>query len=210
MTRAIELRPDFAAAPNASDVAKVAGWMLWPAAADDELRARALTAVAIDLALASGSYPEPDNAAERRQLMEIIRTAPQPSDYEDAIKNGFRRGMVAGSLLRTALKDPGKVKLGPLKAKMAERFSRNRERVSQKTIEGIWRDYRCVAHYWAAHIEYCRATKVETIPCGAADLVAFLRRADDLRRAGEAARTPRSPEPSLLRPGEAIAISAGI
>lgn len=197
---------DRAWAPTNYDVAVVAAMMLWPA--NDAMRRRMLDVATIEFALLSGNHPQPETASERKEFFELIRTTPTLSHYSKDIEEAYRFGMIAGALLRGVIagtENGHPVTLGDMKTRLASKFAA--ERISVSTINNrIWKDYRCVAAYWAAHIELSSPDDAGSLPCCCpADLPRFLAAADELRRRGEAVRVPQSPE-ALLRKGETIAV----
>jgi hypothetical protein len=204
----LDLRDECLESTTAYDVAVVGSVMLWPT--NEKLRMRVMAAVMVDLVLQSGNHPQPETAAERREFIDLIRTAPRLEDYGTAFKDGYRRGMIAGEMLREVVVGAelrtGGVKLTAIKKRIASQFIQ--ERISVSTINNtIWRDYRRVAAYWAAFITIGMP---RAFPCRPAILGVFLSLADDFRRRAETMHTPQSPKKTLLREGETVAIPPSI
>lgn len=187
-------------APTSYDAALIAARMLWPA--DEGTRQAMLNIATIELLLLSGNHPQPETPSERAAFFRLIRDTPGLASKSEEIKSAFRDGMIAGAILLEALNKPKPT--ATIKKRIARAFV-GEQRVSVSTIDNrIWRDYRCVAAYWAAYLALDVQSGV--IPCRAADLPRFLALADDFRRRGEVARSnPKSPE-TLLRAGETIAV----
>ena len=210
--RTFGLRPECLEFPTSYDVAVVGATMLWP---DDEgMRQKALAAIAIELMFQSGNHPQPATPAERKEFMTLIRTVPTIADYEGPQKTGYKRGMIAGSLLYQAVasagRDPDNVEFGEIKKRLASRFDAT-DHVSLSTVDNtIWPAYRCVAAYWAAYIGQGERADDAPIPCAPAALGEFLKLADHFRIRGEAIRPRQSSEGMLLRQGETVMVPAGI
>jgi hypothetical protein len=204
----LDLRDECLESTTAYDVAVVGSMMLWPA--DEKLRKQVIHAVMVDLVFQSGNHPHPETAAERREFIELIRTAPRASNHDADFRDGYTRGMIAGEVLKEivfgAELPAGDFTLTAIKKRIASRFIQ--ERISVSTINNsIWRDYRRVAAYWAAFITIGMPT---TFPCRPAILGVFLSLADDFRRRAETIHTPQSPKKTLLREGETVAIPSSI
>jgi hypothetical protein len=193
------------------DVAVVGSTMLWPD--NEKLRKQAMHAVMVDLIFQAGNHPEPQMPAERREFVDLIRTAPRVADYDAAVQDGYRRGMIAGEMLREVIigaeARPNSFKLTAIKKRIASEFVQ--ERISVSTINNsIWRNYRCVAAYWAAFITVGMPPADRTFPCRPSILGVFLSLADYFRRMAEITHTPQSPKQTLLRQGETVAIPPSI
>ncbi len=200
----LDLRPECLDSPSQMDVAIVGATMLWPSS--KATREKYLTSIAIDLMLRSGNYPQPTSPAEFAELVDITRSTPRVSQMNRPVQKAMQDGMIAGSIVvRTIAADtkaPGQTVLGAIKATLASRFSAA-EHVHSKTIENrIWKNYRCVAPYWAAYI--FQQKPGSQIPCDPANLGKFLAVAEAIRIRGEAVRTVRSREVALLRVGGSI------
>ncbi|MFD1986825.1 hypothetical protein ACFSOZ_30800 [Mesorhizobium newzealandense] len=166
---------------------------------------RALAAVRTDLDLIL-NFPSPQSMVERRDLINLIRSVAKPKDFESQMKEGFKCGMIAGQILLEAVLQNGTGDLSATKKRIAAEFVKSRQRLSVKTIDNaIWKQYRCVAPYWAAHITFGPRHSV-AIPCLPIELQSFLAMVDRFRVLGETGRTRQSPTKSILRPSETVPI----
>jgi hypothetical protein len=213
VSRVFDLPPDFLDAPSITDVEVIGAMMLIPQ--DDGLRARMLGDKWLERTLRTGRYPSPRTPEEYVQLNDLIR-APRRDDQR-AIQAGYVKGMVAGNILLKAIwaAKAGKPEpVGPTKDRLAKDLWRvpGARGISVFTIDkSVWPDYRCVSPYWAAYQHLRLGERAGLpIPCSAGELGYFLAIADEIRLHGEVLHTPQSPDPTLLRPGETVALPAGI
>lgn len=208
--RFLDLRPDCLRAPSAGDVAVLAAWMLWPRPEDEVLRRDARATIETWRALNNGNYPSPQSPAEHRLLVDLILTTPRMDQYADAMQQGFKRGVVAGRIVFEAVRDFAvkrePVQIGSTIERIAAAFTTKTENLSAKTINNrIWRDYRCVAPYWAALGILPQRQDQQRFPCAPHKLGQLLAMADDFRRRGEITKLARRSAP-LLRKGETILV----
>jgi hypothetical protein len=209
MTAVLDLRPDCLVDPSRMDLARIEMMMLWPK--DEGLRATALRAIELKHAIETKSAPLPKDADELRAFFEIINSAPRIYELEGSAKEAFTRGMVAGGILRQGVGysevDPSQTSLSQVKKRMVGTLGGLiPKKITEKTInDSIWPMYRSVAAYWAAY-----SVVGPEWPCTTSTLDKFLAIAEEFRRRGEATRGRQSPEPTILRRGETVAIPSGL
>ena len=125
------------------------------------------------------------------------------------MREAYTSGMIAGAVLLKSVArgqiDPSNAGTGKIKSAIAERFladktAARRDHFRKKIDNSVWKVYRRVAHFWAAHVN--RADATGPFPCPTADLGVFLAISMEWCRLGEATKPPHSPP--VLRMGEAI------
>jgi hypothetical protein len=145
----------------------------------------------------------PDDRAFREQYLASFATGPQrrvSKKFQKYYAHGFFAGELLGATIREYLAT-GRFKLGVIKGEMAARkFGRRTHDVSLSTIENtIWRRYRPVSHWWAAHV-YMTINESETalpVPCPLDRLEEFLAFADFFATKGVETRMLRRKETIL-------------
>ena len=121
----------------------------------------------------------------------------------------FKRGFIAGMMLTQAIASATasrKSKHNSLTATIKD-LSDHFQGHSPKTINSVvWPEFKKVSHYWAAYIAeaFSESTRNRPFPCTIEKLPAFLAIAEEFRRLGETTHTWKSPEPTILRPGECV------
>jgi hypothetical protein len=174
--------------------------MLWPLDAEKR-RAAALALSVLELRERLGLLDTANqiqvSVCDLRLLIEGAVAVPE---FEREVESRQRHGTLAGAVLidflRAKLHNPiRKIKLDlDIFQSIGERFS-----ISKSEIENVcWKDFRCVAHFWAA--ASLTTSAGARFPINLQDLTKFLAVAEELRRHGE--ELPMVRGNSILRPAE--------
>ena len=194
------------------DIATVGAVMLWPN--EPEKQKRSLQAFyASKPELISDGQTVVATAADLQAFASVIREAPSLEAMARESERPFSFGFIAGKLLEHSVGflsiDPSRASVSRLKKELAARFAKHR--ISVKTIDQtIWPQYRAVAHLWAAYIFLRSDGPKRAFPCKPGELGTLLATAEIYRHRGETLKVSRSPEPTILRPGEAATLPEGI
>jgi len=187
--------------------------MLWPN--DAKLRTEAERTAEVQSGL------EVSDLLGRSDLLALAKRAGQSVPLTEvqkritAKKGGpFVQGLIAGEILFSAW---FRVKTGAPDAAMKRIVADIAKQVravwdiEPHTIENrVWKEYRCVSHFWAAHTQLASAGgRSYPFPCALCDLGDFLGFAEAFRVAGESTKTKQS-RATVLRPGECIQLPAGM
>ena len=122
----------------------------------------------------------------------------------------FKRGVIAGRMLTQAIAsaaEGGKSKRISQSAAIKVLSDRFGYKSSPQTINGVvWPEFKKVSHYWAAYIAaaFPESSRNRPFPCTIEKLPRFLAIAEEFRMLGETTHTWKSPEPTILRPGECV------
>jgi len=185
--------------------------MLWPN--DAQLRTEAERTAEVQSGL------ELSDLLGRSDLLALARRAAEAVPLTEvqnrvaANKGGpFVQGLIAGEILFLSL---FRVKTGAPDAAMKRIVADIAKQVraiwaiEPHTIENrVWKEYRCVSNFWAAHTQLASAGgRRYPFPCALRDLGDFLGLAEAFRVAGESTKTKQSRAP-VLRPGECIQLPA--
>jgi hypothetical protein len=194
--------------PTRFDVALVEAIMLW----SDEEGRRVRAALASFVEFASDNTTDLPNDV-LRNLQQLTRMAdPIETIQHEAEKERIIRGFLVGSVLHN---------IAALTALGVEK--RSKQHVIEESISGfvkarrgfsvqhfhneIWRDFKSVAHFWAATFKHVRIERKGATPCQLRDFREFLADAEAYRLKGEAIRQPHSIA-TVLKPGEAWQLPA--
>src|SRR5258708_5999166 len=137
--------------PSRAHLSIIESWMLWP---DDEAKRldaykSAVVAIGRDLKRETKLTAETledllDLAAEAKPLNQLRELAMTP----------YQQGLMAGNILMAAIdgKDEkgDRLKLGDINKKLTKLFAKRRGSDSS-FVHAIWKRYRVVSHFWAAH-----------------------------------------------------------
>ncbi|MDO8398089.1 MAG: hypothetical protein Q7T45_09740 [Bradyrhizobium sp.] len=143
-------------------------------------------------------------------ILELAERGPDALPMQDltqALLDPIKKGFFAGQFLRLALTgrnpDGTKPNLGEVNKFLARRYT-GKKATDTTAISQIWKDYRPVAHYWAAHLDYCEATGRSDLPCAVSEFGNFLVRAESWRVRGEAGKPHRNAPSTVLDPSETV------
>src|SRR5262252_1732091 len=192
------LTPEPIAAPTRVDIAALEGVMLWPNNA--EAQARALLAAICEYYRLRASA----DLLDRRDLLDLLEfQANAPRLAEITWSERYIDGIRAGRYLMEVV---ARISLGQsIKMKtVATKVAALPPAINVHTFENrIWRDYRRVAHFWAA---YLHRAKPQPFPCALCDFREFIALAEGFRHLGETTNTKQSRKildaSSVRPPGE--------
>ena len=129
------------------------------------------------------------------------------NDLNQSLLDPFEKGFFAGQFLRLALTgrnaDGSKPKLGEVNQFLARRYT-GKKATATTAVSQIWKDYRSVAHYWAAHLDYSEATGKSDLPCDVAEFRNFLVQSEGWRARGECEKLHRNAPSTVLNPSETV------
>jgi len=143
-------------------------------------------------------------------ILELAERGPDAlplKDLTNSMLDPLEKGFFAGQFLRLALVGRGadgkKPKLGDVNKFLAGRYT-GRAATATTAVSQIWKDYRSVAHYWAAHLDYCQATGNSDFPCSISEFQNFLVRSEHWRERGEQEKPHKNAPSTVLDPGETV------
>ena len=211
--------------PNRLAIDVVLSPMIWPA--DPEAQARYVKAAharaCVDLARGAPPHPvtgernAPADAValvyESRHLLVEFES----DDYRKEFEKQKTGGILAGATLCDQL---GAVELELQDGGIASRLENVIERLgvpaaSARTAERMWREFKPVAHLWAAHLLLCDRAFDDgepppAPPCRVEQFPEFIAYAEALADRAEATKaTPTSPA-TILTPGETYRAANGL
>jgi hypothetical protein len=192
----LPLEPSIISNPTRVDLSIIQSVMLWP---DDEtVRNEAFDSAVIEMGRELRRTVElsPEILGD---LFDLTADTKPIGQLHEMVIDRFRDGMMAGRILIAVI--DGKEKLGGITKKLAGKFAPRRGDNSS-FVNTIWKRYRSVSHFWAAHIKYVETTGGQAFPCDLNSVLCFLRLSEEWRQRGETTKTaPRAPS-TVLRPGE--------
>jgi hypothetical protein len=200
------------ATPSRGDLGEIGAAMLWPN--DEAQRIRALLSWNFNQLVKNNALVLPKSQLEAQQLVNFARLTSSDDELNEATKAPFRRGVVAGLLLHTAISNSVNKIYGPsqfarMKGKLAKDGLFGEKPIDVHTLDNsVWPKYRSVASLWAAYLAM-RAEDQMPFPCHLDRIKDLLGTAIAFQRLGESARVKQSRWP-VLRPGESISIPAPV
>lgn len=206
----IPLDPHCIDNPVRLDLVALEGHMLWPA--DKKMRDEAMRSSAVEF---YKHYSSTLPATLLRDLVELAAGSIPIREIHNNVKAPFVHGIIAGRILRHLVSavaadkqsDQASMKwiIGSLSTEYYPEF-----RLSPKTIENsLWPNYRPVAHFWAAYVDFAVSRRDPVFPCRLDRLPEFLGAAKAFGDAGETMQTYRSPGP-ILRASETVQLPKSV
>jgi hypothetical protein len=203
-TEILELSSSCLENPTQLDVLALEAHMLFPN--DPVARKNARTTTGLEFATR-----ERDNLPDDflRALFPLAVDAMPLKLLQQSALTPFKRGFIAGIMLTQAIASAAegrKSRHNSLSATIKE-LSNRFEGHSPQTINGVvWPEFKKVSHYWAAYIAaaFPESSRNRPFPCTIEKLPRFLAIAEEFRRLGETTHSWKSPEPTILRPGECV------
>jgi hypothetical protein len=198
----LPLEPSIISNPTRVDLSIIGSFMLWP---DDEtVRNEAFNSAVIEMGKELDATTEL-GAEALRGLFHLAADNKPIGQLHEMVKARYPNGVMAGNILIAAIQgkdDEGeKLRRGDISKKLAKKFAPRRGDNSS-FVSAIWTQYRCVSHFWAAHVKYTEATERPTFPCDLNSVACFLSLSEEWRQRGETTKTaPRAPS-TVLRPNE--------
>ena len=152
----------------------------------------------------------PTDSAARSMFERITATETEVAtqDFVDKHKKNRERGLIAGGVFwellnRIATKKPGGKNTSVYRDAPAM-FELPKPISSKKIEDEIWRDFRSVAHLWAAFMALvAQRDRATVFPSTLSDLPLFLGSAEYFRVKGETTKTKHRRD-TILRPGNSV------
>jgi hypothetical protein len=144
------------------------------------------------------------------QLARLNADAPRLGDIQQAAEACRLSAMIAGRVLSETL---GWVQLNRDKARVTRVISSLSKRVDKSvaTVNNIWRDFKSVAHLWAACRDQGPSPDLTIpFPCGPDEIARFLAISEMFAEAGESLKPQGGTSVSLLPKGTCWRVPAGI
>jgi len=208
----LPLEPSIISNPTRVDLSIIASVMLWPEPHDETVREEAFKSAVIEMGreLRHTTELSPEILGG---LFELAADTKPIGQLQEMAKARLADGLKAGNILIAALqgKDDkgGQLRLGDISKKLAKKFAPRRGDNSS-IINTIWKQYRSVSHFWAAHVKYTEATDRPTFPCDLNSVACFLWLSEEWRERGETTKTAPQAPSTILRPGECWRVPEGM
>jgi len=191
----LDLQPDCIANPTSLDIDFVACTMLWPD--NMEARERALqTALVATLRSHASNFPQ-DVAPG---FFELAADSKPLAQTQKDLRPNFEKGLCAGTYLRDAIAQAEMTGKAPTMKQLINRDLLGAP-INKHTFQNhIWPVYRCVAHFWAACIDFGGRG---SFPCTRENFGDFLDVAEGYREMGCETRGRQARRP-VLRNNESV------
>jgi hypothetical protein len=193
--------------PTQNDVLTLEAHMLFPN--DPVARKSARTTTELEAAIRERDSLPNHFFLDRFSL--ALKATPLEMVQQSAL-TPYKRGLIAGIMLRdviAAATGGGRPKdgsLGSIIKILSDRFG---YKCSPQTINcEVWPEFKKVSHFWAVHAAFSGSGTNRPFPCTIETLPVFLAIAEEFRRLGETTHSWKSPEPSILRPGECVRLAS--